>query len=207
MSKINMPWQLAVGLVAGFFVLMFIGARKNFNGSSTSAEPLPTLHITTESTTAHSEGSSPVIPVITPDGNVHAILQKEIKGGLADVKLFLNQPLNVWTEHYGEGVMLNEASREWIFGRWELMVIYTGENKLVGYVFLDAKEVKNQLTLREAKQIMASLGVTNSRSDSYDKTATDFANEGDQISGIYNGSKGEYTLTIRTTLAPKFHRK
>jgi hypothetical protein len=206
MSKISIPWRLAVGLVVGFFLLI-LGARQNFSGSSISARPSPTLRTITASTTPHSGGSSPVPPVITPDSNVRAIPQKELKGGLADVKLFLNQPLNVWTEHYGEGVTLNEVSREWVFGRWELMVIYTGEKKLVGYVFLDAKEGKNQFTLREAKQIMASLSVLNSKNDSYDKAAADFGKEGDEISAVYDGNEGEHTLTIRTMLAPRFHRK
>jgi hypothetical protein len=76
--------------------------------------------------------------VSTPDRSVPLIPQKDLKGSVSDIKLFLNQPLSVWIKQYGEGVVLNEATRKWMFGRWELVAAVNGENKLADFVFLVA---------------------------------------------------------------------
>jgi hypothetical protein len=82
----------------------------------------------------------------------------------------------------------------------EIKAFFTGENKLASFVFITVPYGQNQLTLEEAKQIAASLGLKDPKKNRAGRLTTQWGKEGDQVSANFNGKEGEHSLQITTNL-------
>src|SRR6266481_5380544 len=102
----------------------------------------------------------------TPGSNAPAIIQKPLKGELAPLKLALNQPLKDWLRLLGDGKnIVNENGLDDITfsfnaGRFTITVEFTGASRLGTSAMISSKTGEPELTLKEATQIMDSLGLT-----------------------------------------------
>jgi hypothetical protein len=102
-----------------------------------------------------------------PGSNAPAIIQKPLKGELAPLKLALNQPLKDWLKLLGDGKnIFNENGVDNIItfsfnaGRFTITVEFTGTSRLGTSAKISSKTGEPELTLKEATQIMESLGLT-----------------------------------------------
>ncbi len=102
----------------------------------------------------------------TPGSNAPAIIQKPLKGELAPLKLALNQPLKDWLKLLGDGKnIVNEnglanITLSFNAGRFTITVEFTGASRLGTSAMISSKTGEPELTLKEATQIMDSLGLT-----------------------------------------------
>ena len=103
----------------------------------------------------------------TPGSNAPAITQKPLKGELAPIKLALNQPLKVWQKLLGDGNNIenedgvdNIITHRFNAGRFTVTVKFTGASRLGTSAKISSKAGEPELTLKEATQIMDSLGLT-----------------------------------------------
>lgn len=101
-----------------------------------------------------------------PGSNAPAVIQKPLKGELAPLKLALNQPLKDWLKLLGDGKnIVNENGLDSITfsfnaGRFTITVEFTGTSRLGTSGKINSKTDEPELTLKEATQIMESLGLT-----------------------------------------------
>lgn len=122
------------------------------------------------------------------------------KESISELKSLLNKPFNVWAERYGKGTAELEGVWKWEVGRMEVKAFFLGEKKLASFVFITVPYGQSQLTLAEAMQIVAILGLTKPKTNPVNRLTTEWGKEGDQVSGVFDGNEGEHSLKITTSL-------
>lgn len=122
------------------------------------------------------------------------------KESISELKSLLNKPFNVWVERYGTGTAEIEDVWKWEVGRVEVKAFFLGEKKLASFVAITVPYGQSQLTLAEAKQIVAIFGLTKSKTNPVDGLTTEWGKEGDQVSALFDGNEGEHSLAITTSL-------
>jgi hypothetical protein len=122
------------------------------------------------------------------------------KESISELKSLLNKPFNVWVERYGTGTAELEGVWKWEVGRMEVKAFFLGEKKLASFVAITVPYGQSQLTLAEAKQIVAIFGLTKSKTNPVDRLTTEWGKEGDQVSAVFNGNEGKHSLAITTSL-------
>jgi hypothetical protein len=122
------------------------------------------------------------------------------KGNILTLRPQLNKPIELWQKAYGPGVRVQDGVWKWTFGRIEVQAFFIGDSKVASFLTVMVPYGQNQLTLSEAKQIVASLGLKNGKKSPVDPLTIQWGKEGDEISAQYDGNKGEDSLQIQTSL-------
>ena len=114
--------------------------------------------------------------------------QKPLKGALSQVKILLGKPLDDWEKvygsRYGSGTV-NARAKNWQVGCFWITGDFTGEPAVATRVRIASQDGKPDLTLAEAKQIVASVGLIANKPDPDDKTFVDWGNQRDPISASF----------------------
>jgi hypothetical protein len=138
------------------------------------------------------------------DPSKASINQKPLKGALSQIKILLGRPLDDWEKADGsryESGTVNERAKNWQIGRFWITSDFTGEPAVATRIRIASQGGKPDLTLAEAKQIVASVGLFASKPDPDDKTFVDWGNQGDPISASF--ATDDRVLEILSSCYPK----
>jgi hypothetical protein len=128
------------------------------------------------------------------------VVVQEAQTSISGLKSLLDKSLDSWTKEYGSGVAVQDGVWKWVFGRMEVRAFFVGKDKLASFVTVTVPYGRPQLTLAEAKQIAASLGLKNPKQNPADRLRVEWGKEGDKVSADYDGNEGEHSLQITTSL-------
>jgi hypothetical protein len=101
------------------------------------------------------------MPKPTPVPATALSAPKGFNGNVTGIKLFLNQEPATWIKYYGTNLARDASGLEyvWYVGRFELRVGFDPQSHKAESVDLSAQPCKPVLTLEEATELMASLGL------------------------------------------------
>jgi hypothetical protein len=116
------------------------------------------------------------------------LVQKPLKGSLSKIYILLGKPLSDWEKVYGSNyqtALINERAKNWEIGRFWITGDFTGDSAVATRVRIASKDGEPELTLAEAKQIVASIGLVESKPDPDDSTFIDWGKQSDPISASF----------------------
>jgi Superinfection immunity protein len=132
-----------------------------------------------------------------PNSDAPLITQKPLKGRLSSLKLFLNQPLEVWVKQYPKyrQTPLNDYLYNLYSDKFEFVALVQKDLNLVTQVTVYAKKNQKPLSANEAAQIAASFGLSNPTRDPESKSYTNWGKEGDPVWADYDSLEKGFSLT------------
>jgi hypothetical protein len=89
------------------------------------------------------------------------VAMQRAEKSISGLKSLLDKPLDSWINKYGSGVAIQDGVWKWGFGRMEVQAFFVGKDKLASFATVTVPYGRPQLTLAEAKQIVAYLGLKN----------------------------------------------
>lgn len=93
-----------------------------------------------------------------------------------------------WEKVYGSNhqtAIVNERAKNWGIGRFWITGDFTGDPPVATRVRIASKDGEPDLTLAEAKQIVSSVGLVESKPDPDDSTFIDWGKQSDPISASF----------------------
>jgi hypothetical protein len=96
--------------------------------------------------------------------------------------------LDDWEKVYGakyQTGLLNEHAKNWDIGRFWITGDFRGEPAVAARVRIASKDGQPDLTLAEAKQIVRSIGLVDSKPDPDDASFIDWGKQADPISASF----------------------
>jgi len=149
-----------------------------------------------------------------------AVVQKPLTGSLSKIKLFLGQRMGAWqdvcpqlsdlqlknAEFQAEHPDRFDGKVTYTFdaGRFDVAVWFDQKTGLAVEVSITTKNEDDNFTLKEAKQIAASVGLSKPPVKDVDNPGfLDWNKDSDPLSASFDTTKGDTTLWIKVKLATK----